>query len=174
MVDNALLIVDMQVGNFSEHNPIYRENDLLEKVRDILAKARSANILIVFIKNRGGIGDPDEYETPGWEIHPSIAPHETEIVIEKTTPDSFHETSLLDVLESRGIKNLIVCGLQTEYCIDTTCRRGFSLGYNIILVQDAHSTWDSPILSANKIIDHHNDILEDFFVQLKLEDEIKF
>jgi nicotinamidase-related amidase len=97
-----------------------------------------------------------------------------DVVVQKQTPDAFHETNLHRELESKGIKKLVIAGLQTEYCIDTTCRRAFSLGYDVILVKDAHSTWDSPRFTAKQIIEHHNHVLGGLFVTLKNEREIEF
>ncbi len=174
MSATALLIIDMQVGNFSEPEPIWNGNELLLKVKNLIIKARSAQIPIIFVQNMGGKGDPDEYGTPGWEIHPSIAPIKGDIVIQKQTPDSFHETNLHRQLGSNGIKKLIIGGLQTEYCIDTTCRRAVSLGYDVILVEDAHSTWDSPHFTAQQIIEHHNHVLGSWFTIMKNESDIEF
>ena len=95
-------------------------------------------------------------------------------MVQKPTPDSFHETNLHHQLGLRGIKKLIIGGLQTEYCIDTTCRRAVSLGYYVILVQDAHSTWDSPYFTAQQIIEHHNFVLGGWFATLNNESDIKF
>lgn len=172
--DVALLVIDMQIGNFLEPHPIYNGNELLSKVKDLINKARSAGIPIVYVQNNGGSGDPDEYNTPGWEIHPSIAPTEGDVVVEKQTPDAFHKTNLHDELESKEIKKLIIVGLQTEYCVDTTCRRAFSLGYEIVLVKDAHSTWDSSQLTAKQIIEHHNKVLGGYFATLKNKNEVEF
>lgn len=174
MSATALLIIDMQVGNFSEPDPIWKGNELLLKIKNLIIKARSAQIPIVFVQNMGGKGDPDEYGTPGWEIHPSIAPIEGDIVVQKQTPDSFHETNLYRQLGSKEIKKLIIGGLQTEYCIDTTCRRAVSLGYDVILVEDAHSTWDSPHFTAQQIIEHHNHVLGGWFTTMNNESDIKF
>jgi nicotinamidase-related amidase len=173
MSDTALLIIDMQVGNFSEPDPVYKGNELLAKVKSLIAKAHSAQTPIIYVQNNGGKGDPDEYGTPGWEIHPMIQPTEGDTVIQKQTPDAFHETSLHNELSSRQINRLVIAGLQTEYCIDTTCRRAFTLGYEVTLVKDAHSTWDSSYLKARQIIDHHNNVLGGWFVTLKSEGEIK-
>ena len=101
-------------------------------------------------------------------------PDEGDVVIQKQTPDASYRTNLNLELEYRGIKKLIIAGLQTEYCIDTTCRRAFSLGYQVILVKDAHSTWDSPLLTAQQIINHHNNVLGGWFVTLKNERDIEF
>jgi nicotinamidase-related amidase len=174
MSDTALLIIDMQLGNFSEPDPIYKGDELLEKVKSLIAKARSAQTPIVYIQNNGGSGDPDEYGTPGWKIHPSMAPLEGDIVVQKKTPDAFHETNLHRKLESREIRKLVIAGLQTEYCIDTTCRRASSLGYDVTLVKDANSTWDSPHFTAKQIIEHHDRVLGGWFATLKNEREIEF
>jgi len=174
MSDTALLIIDMQVGNFKEPAPISEGDELLAKVKNLITRARSAQIPIFYVQNNGGSGDPDAYGTPGWEIYPSIAPVERDVVVQKQTPDAFHETNLHRVLDSRGIKKLVIAGLQTEYCIDTTCRRAFSLGYEVILVKDAHSTWDSSRFTAQQIIEHHNQVLGGWFATLKNEREIEF
>lgn len=174
MSDTALLIIDMQIGNFSEPDPVYKGDELLAKVKSLIAKGRSAQMPIVYVQNNGGSGDPDEYGTPGWQIHPSIAPVEGDVVIQKKTPDAFHETNLQRELKSKGIRELVVAGLQTEYCVDTTCRRAFSLGYAVILVKDAHSTWDSQLFTAEQIIKHHNDVLGGWFATLKNAREIRF
>jgi nicotinamidase-related amidase len=131
-------------------------------------------IPVIYIQNNGSAGDPDEYGTLGWKIHHSIEPLEGDLVIQKRTPDAFHNTGLNDTLKSLNIKKLIIVGLQTEYCIDTTCRRAYALGYDVTLVKDAHSTWDSPQLAAQEIIDHHNQVLSGWFVNLKRAKEIRF
>lgn len=55
--------------------------------------------------------------------------------------------------------------------MDTTCRRGFSLKYDVTLVKDAHSTFDKKDISAQQIIDHHNDVLR-WFADTKTVEEI--
>jgi hypothetical protein len=97
-----------------------------------------------------------------------------EPIIDKTTPDAFHDTTLLSELSAVGIGSLIVTGAQTEVCVDTTCRRARSLGFDIILVSDGHSTWDSEPLTAPQIIRHHNRVLSKHFVQLKTFAELNF
>ncbi len=80
------------------------------------------------------------------------------------------------VLQGMSIENLIIMGMQSEFCVDTTCRRAFSLGYNSILVSDAHSTFDNDVLPAEKIIQNENRILggkpDGRFVKLKTSDEV--
>ena len=96
------------------------------------------------------------------------------MVVQKRHPDSFQDTNLRQELASRTIERLVITGIQTEYCVDTTCRRAYSLGYDVTLVKDAHSTWDSDHLTASQIIAHHNDVLGGWFAELKEASEIEF
>ena len=108
----------------------------------------------------------------GWEIQQKLLVSENDQIIQKTTPDAFHKTQLSNVLFELNGEHLIILGLQTEYCIDTTIRRAFSLGFKVTLVADCHSTWDSDILSAFLIINHHNQVLNGFFAQLITIEEL--
>ena len=112
--------------------------------------------------------------SPAWPIHPSIAPLAGDVIVQKRTPDSFHKTSLEGELEKLGIKHLVVGGIQTEYCVDTTCRRACSLGYDVTLVEDGHSTWDNKYITAEQVIAHHNNTLDGWAVTLKPAKDIHF
>lgn len=174
--NEALLIIDVQVGMFESPliPPVYNGQELLAKVSDLIRKGRSAGVPIIYIQHNGGKGHPLEQGMAGWFIYPSLAPMEDDVVIQKEKSDSFYNTRLQAELEKRNIKKLVVAGIQTDYCVDTTCRRAYSLGYDITLVKDAHTTWGTEILTAPQIIAHHNHVLGDSFVTLKSADEIDF
>lgn len=157
--DTALLIIDAQVNMFSEGGSVFEGKKLLDTISRLIARARAAHLPIVYVQNNGGEGDPDMPGTLGWQIHPALAPEQGDIVIQKHTPDSFHETNLQSELEARQIRRLIVVGMQTEMCIDANCRRAHELGYDVTLVKDAHSTFDGAGLTASQIIAQHNDAL---------------
>ncbi|MDM5188130.1 cysteine hydrolase family protein [Bacillus sp. DX4.1] len=170
----ALLIVDVQTGSFHEKKSLYRGTELLKNIQLLISKARLAQTLIIYMKYNDKPGTPLERGTSGWEIHASIAPLEKDIIFEKNHPDSFHKTKLQQELDARNIKRIVITGIQSEVCIDATCRSAYSLGYDIILVKDGHSTYDSPILSASQIIDHHNHVLGQWFVDVKKADTVEF
>lgn len=170
----ALLVIDMQVCNFKGDTPVYNGSNLLSNVSTLIGKAREARIPIIYIQHCGSTGSIDQPNTPGWEIHPEILPHVEYVVIQKRHPDAFQDTDLQVELVTRSIKKLIIAGIQTEYCIDTTCRRAYNLGFDVILVKDGHSTWDSEILTGQQIIEHHNKVLGGWFVTLIEADEIEF
>ena len=172
--DTALLVIDMQVGNFEESAPVYGGGDLLSRISSLIARARAAGVPVVYVQHCGPDGATDQPGTPGWEIHPAISPVEGDLVVQKRHPDAFQDTNLRHELESRGIERLIIAGIQTEYCVDTTCRRAYSLGYQATLVKDAHSTWDADRLTAPQIIAHHNEVLGGWFATSKEAREIDF
>jgi nicotinamidase-related amidase len=64
--------------------------------------------------------------------------------------------------------------MQTEYCVDSACRAAAALGYRSVLVSDAHTTFDTSVLSAAQIIAHHNLTLGDSFAELALAREVRF
>ena len=159
--NTALLIIDVQVG-IIEGFGAYRGREVLQQINDMRSKARAANVPIIYVQHNGEKGHPLEPGTKGWLIHPEIDPEEGELVIRKRASDSFFETTLQRELDARGIKHLVIAGCMTEYCVDTTSRRAITLGYDVTLVSDAHTTVDNERLTAAQIIAHHNAILDGF------------
>ncbi|WP_088072948.1 cysteine hydrolase family protein [Gottfriedia luciferensis] len=172
--NTALLIVDIQAGSFRKAEPLFKGDELLKNVRLLISNARLTETPIVYMKYNDGPGKPLEKGTSGWEIHSSITPSAKDIIIEKDYPDSFHMTNLHQELVARKIKRIVITGIRSDVCVDATCRRAYSLGYEVILVKDGHSTYNSKILPASQIIDHHNDILGQWFSVIKKADEIEF
>jgi nicotinamidase-related amidase len=173
---SAVLIIDVQAGMFTSSiiSPVHKGDEILARIGSLISKARAAQLPVFYIRHNGGKGHPLEARTNGWHIHPTIAPADGDVVVDKLTPDSFKNTFLDDELQSRKVKKLIVTGIQTEYCVDTTCRRAFSLGYEVVLISDAHSTWNTDVLSADQIIAHHNKTLGGTFATLQTEAETQF
>ena len=161
MKDSALLIIDVQVG-IIDGLRAYRGREVLEQINKLLSKTRASNVPVICIQHDGEQGHPLEVGSSGWQIHPDIKPREDNLIIHKRASDSFFETTLQSELEARGIKHLVVAGCMTEYCVDTTSRRAISLGYDVTLVSDAHTTIDNKLLSAAQIIAHHNALLDGF------------
>jgi nicotinamidase-related amidase len=175
MTDAALLVIDLQVGMFNGERiaPIHAGEALLARVQVLLSRARASGTRVVYVRHAGRSGHLLEHGTPNWRIHPAIAPLAGEVIVDKRTPDSFHQTTLMDELAATGVKRLIVVGAQTELCVDTTCRRAATLGFEVELVADAHSTWDNDTLNAEQIIRHTNQTLNGWFVRLVPADEVR-
>ena len=144
--DTALLIVDVQTGLVAGTHPVYQLDALLENISALIIQARATGMPIIYIQDN----DVDEIGSPGWQIHPTIAPEEGDLVIRKPETDAFYGTTLQQEMETRGIAQLIVVGCKSEVCIDATCRKATNLGYNVTLVSDAHSTTDNAVLTAQQ------------------------
>jgi len=78
--------------------------------------------------------------TRGTEIHASVAPAAGEPVIEKNFPNSFRGTDLKERLDRAGMKHLVVAGMMTQMCVDSSVRQAADLGYKVTLLADACAT----------------------------------
>src|SRR6266567_2890319 len=103
--DTALVVIDAQIGVVGE---AYHHDEVLSNIQLLLGRARSSGTPVLYVQHneRGGM----EKGEPLWQIHPAVTPREGEPVIQKESPDSFHETRLQEELEARGIKSLVITG----------------------------------------------------------------
>jgi len=156
----ALLVIDAQVGLLGE---AYRRDDVVARIADLIAKARIADAPIIYVQHDSDeAGDLLQIGSPGWQIHPALRPQEADLVVHKRASDAFYQTPLQQELDARQVARLIVAGMKTEMCVDTTSRRAVSLGYDVTLATDAHTTTDTATLPAARMIAYHNEILDDF------------
>lgn len=170
MPNTALLIIDAQNEMFDQSTPVHESEKLLENLKSLIEKARSANVPVIYIQhNDAGLVKGTDF----WQIHQSISPEAGDAVVQKWSPDSFHETTLLEELKNKGIQKLVIAGNQTEYCVDATTRSASKHGFDVTLAKDAHGTWDSESLSAQQIIEHHNGVLRSF-ADIKETKDIQF
>lgn len=166
----ALIVIDVQAGMYTAKMPVHNGEKFLQTLQELIGKCRSNDITVIYVQHNGPKDHPLEKGTDGWKVHEAIAPLEGDCVVEKTTPDSFHKTNLKEVLQDKGIDHVIISGMQTEYCVDTTTRRAFSEGYKVTLVSDAHSTFNTEVLHAEDIVKHHNVVFGAFADVIPLKD----
>lgn len=169
----TLLIVDAQVNQFEPPMAVHDGPLILGRLKSLVKRARSAGVPVAFIQNDGGEVDPDFPGTSGWALHPELLPIGSEKVYRKSTTDSFHETGLLEDLRAAGIEDLVIAGMQSNYCIDATTRRAVQEGFNVTLVSDAHSTFSFTEEPASAIIVAQNIALGEL-VPLAQTTEISF
>lgn len=175
---SALLIVDVQVAPFiwAQYGgkELYQGEELLRHIQSLIQKARLAASPIIYMQHTEDGESPHGLGQPLWQIHPEIAPQEGDLTMVKYHADPFLGTELHLKLKELGITRLIITGVQTEYCVESACRAAYSLGYANVLVSDGHSTFDSEILTAQQIIDHHNTVLGSQFAELQRTEEVVF
>ena len=149
--NTALLVIDVQVNMFDPSHAVASADGLLAHVRSLVSSARAAGAPVVFVRNCGGLQDPDVKGTPGWELHPALQPAAGELVLDKTTCDTFASTPLGQELDARGVRRVVIAGLQSDYCVRETTLGALARGLEVTLVSDAHSTYDSRPRTAAQI-----------------------
>jgi nicotinamidase-related amidase len=150
---SALLIIDVQRALCTGAEAAFGIAGVLDRINALSAQAREAGVPVVVVQHEDQ--ETLEFDTPGWQLADGLVIAPEDLRIRKRTPNSFHNTPLQPLLQERGVERLVICGLQTEFCVDTTVRQALPLGYRVVLAADAHSTIDGP-LSAAQVIAHHN------------------
>ena len=139
----ALVIVDIQNDYFP--------GGAMELVAPVEAAAQAARLVADFRRKQLPIVHVQHVstrpgatfflpDTPGVEIHESVAPREGELVIRKHFPNGFRETPLLEELRRLGAERLAIAGMMTHMCIDATTRAAADLGFQCLLAHDACAT----------------------------------
>ncbi|MCA0242214.1 MAG: cysteine hydrolase [Proteobacteria bacterium] len=154
-MNTALLIIDVQQALCAGEYRAFDVDRVIERINLVAAKARQAGALVVVIQHES-TGELLRHGTPGWQLSPALDVQASDVRLRKRAADSFHGTELQSLLQRHGVHELIVCGLQSEFCVDTTTRRALALGYPVTLVADGHSTLDNGVLGAAQITAHHN------------------
>ncbi|MCU5773798.1 cysteine hydrolase [Erwiniaceae bacterium BAC15a-03b] len=171
---SALLIIDMQNGLVHAAQAPFAIESVLENINQLIDAARAQQRPVIFVQHTGPEGTPLAQGSEMWQIAAELKRDENDIYLTKTRPSCFFQTSLLSLLHDKGIKRLAVAGMQTDYCVDTTCRGGRDLGIEMVLASDAHTTFSNGVLSAEQIIAHHNKLLSGPFVNVAKTAEIGF
>jgi len=159
----ALCIIDVQNAMVQGNNPVYRSNEVLYNIKELIERARKQSIPIIYVQHNEE-GSEFQKGLDSWEIVDLIKPQRNDFIVHKTYSDSFKETNLKEVLDQLNISELIIVGMQTDYCVNATGLRASELDYDVTIVSDAHSTFDDE-LSAQVIIDEHH---EKWMNQIKL------
>jgi nicotinamidase-related amidase len=154
---SALLIIDVQQVLCVGAEAAFDVGNVVDRINLVAQRMREAALPVIFIQHEDD--GPLKSESAGWQLHEKLVVQATDIRVRKTASDAFHQTELQSVLQSRGIDTLVACGLQSDFCVDSTVRRALALGYPVTLIADGHSTVDNGVLTAAQISAHHNETL---------------
>ncbi|AMC33544.1 cysteine hydrolase family protein [Janthinobacterium sp. B9-8] len=151
----AMLVIDVQEALCSGEYAAFEAAQVISRINTVTQLARQNGVPVIYIQHEEN-GGPLEYGSDGWKLAAGLQAQPDDLFIRKTASDSFHSTNLHTLLKDLGAEHLIICGLQSEFCVDTTVRRALALGYPVTLIADGHSTMDNDVLSAAQISAHHN------------------
>jgi len=152
-MNQCLVMVDLQNDYFPGGTmELARIEAAAENARILLTEFRKTKATIIHIQHIS-VGPNAFFFLPGTEgakINDRVTPREGEAVVVKNYPNSFRDTSLLDILRKAHVDHLVICGAMSHMCIDATTRAAFDLGFNCVVAEDACATMD--LLFNHKII----------------------
>jgi nicotinamidase-related amidase len=151
---SALLVVDMQLFFLDPASPTFTCGGpaILPKVRDLVAAFRQARRPVIFTRH---VHHPDGLDLGimGWwwegrciegspesEVHPDLAPLPNEKVVTKHRYSAFYDTDLQTVLRGLGIQDVVIAGVMTNMCVESTARDAYYRDYRVFIPADATGT----------------------------------
>lgn len=153
----TLLIIDTQKQITTP--ALYAFDRFVENVTQLIAAARANNTEVIFIRHDDGPDEQLTKGTEGFEIFEAFSPLENEKVFDKTVNSPFKNSGLLTYLREKKETELIVAGLQTDYCIDAAVKCGFEHGFHMIVPAYANTTFDNAYMSAEASYRYHNEFM---------------
>jgi nicotinamidase-related amidase len=142
--DTALVVIDIQNFYFEGGLlPLTRPVEAAEQAKRLLDAFRAKHLTVIHVQHvpqKVAIGADGVPVDPQYRIRPIVAPAPGEKVVTKRYANSFRETDLLDYLRAKGIKKLVIAGMQTQMCVEAAARAAADLGFDVTVVHDACAT----------------------------------
>jgi len=141
----ALVIIDAQKGfdeieaaGHARNNP-----DALVRIGELLAAFRAVGGMVIHVRHASRErASPLRADRPGYAVQDEARERFGEPVIVKHVHSAFIGTDLEDRLHRAGVATLVIVGVTTNHCVETTARMAADLGFDVKLVQDATWTFD--------------------------------
>lgn len=173
---SALLVVDIQDSFKATSRWERRNNPRFEENVDRLIQAwRGAGLPVIFVLHT----DPDpgfETTSPFFKLMDFLKPQPGEPVIVKNTRNAFTSTNLQEMLREKGVERLVVTGISTEQCCETTTRVAADLGFDVDFVTEATRTFPitdeatGEVLSTDEIVRRTEMVLRGRFARIATVD----
>lgn len=160
---SALIVVDMQLFFLDPASPTFTPGGpaVVPAIARLIAAFRAAGRPVIFTRH---VHHPDDLDAGvmGWwwrgkcvegspesEIHPDIAPTPREKVVLKHRYSAFYDTDLGTVLRCLAIEDLVVCGLMTNLCVESTARDAYQRDYRVFVPADGTGSIDEEMHVAS-------------------------
>ncbi|GAB2554084.1 cysteine hydrolase family protein [Kribbella endophytica] len=146
MTQTALIVIDVQESFRVRPNwQAVNHPDIADRVNRLVAASRERGDLVVWVLHAepgtGGAFDPENGHV---RLIEGLEPRDGEPVIRKTSHNAFTTTNLQQVLTQHGIREVVISGIRTEQCCETTTRVASDLGYDVVFVTEATATTPLP------------------------------
>ena len=132
----VLLVVDVQVGVMEG---AWDADRIIENIALAVERARRHGVPVIWVQHtsKGLVRG-----SPTWQWAPALAPADDEALIHKRFNSSFEQTSLEETLARLGATHIVLAGASTNWCIRATAYAALDRGYDLTLIEDAHTTGD--------------------------------
>ncbi|MBF7688235.1 isochorismatase family protein [Acinetobacter rathckeae] len=139
----ALLIIDVQNDYFVNGKyPLHEPIAVLKNINALEHYFLNQNLPIIYIQHINNAPNATFFlkNSLGSQLHKGLLLKNNSTIIIKEFPNSFLHTNLLTTLTELSVKRLVITGMMTHMCIDTTTRAAKDLGFDNILIHDATTT----------------------------------
>jgi nicotinamidase-related amidase len=191
IADPALVLIDFQNDFCKPGFAVATETDLshvqpvVERAGDLLARYRESGRTPILVRTEL----PDEALGDGWaekiaerpfdhicapgsagvEFVPELGVAESDRVVTKTRYSSFYGTDLEDILSARDVTDLVVAGVSTNVCVESTVRAAYDRGYRVTVVEDCTGAASRPDLHEPSL-----DGMDSFFADVRPAGDVRF
>lgn len=167
-----LLVIDVQKGITDEE--LYAYDSFVANVKTLIETARKNSVEIIYVQHDDGPGSGFTFGDEAFEISELFAPKEGEKIFVKEINSAFGNKEFAAYLESQGDKDLMIIGLQTNFCIDATIKSAFERGYKVYVPDGANSTFDNDYMTGETTCKYYNDFIwpSRFVDSIYMEDAI--
>ena len=165
-----LIVIDMQKALMDDE--LYDLHGLLENVAKLIEAARKNGVEVIYVQHDAGPGTGFSVGDEAFEIADDVAPKAGEKVFVKRINSAFGNQDFTACLEEAEDKQLMIVGLQTNFCIDATVKSAFERGYDVILPEGTNSTFDNPYMTGKTTYEYYmNEVWPDLFADCVSLDE---
>ena len=161
-MNTAVLVIDVQQGLCEGPGAPFDCSGTIARINLITRHAREAGAPVIFVQHESEPGYL-EHGSVAWQLAGTLEVAPIDFFVQKNTPDAFLRTELESLLNKYQIERLVICGMLTEFCVDTTTRKALALGFTVTLVSDGHTSAGNSALSPQQVIEHHNATLTNIF-----------
>lgn len=169
--NTALLVIDVQGEYFDPDGPAFVPSgaDALPQILRLIAEFRARELPVIFIQHLhradgsdvgrmadfGSPDDPDTFieGTPRVALLAELGVTDTDIVVQKRRYNSFHGTDLEPILRTLGVRSVVITGLMTSFCCETTARNAHGRDYEVLFVADANAGPDLQLVDGTPLPD---------------------
>ncbi len=149
----VLLVVDTQEMIMT--NDLYMFDSFVENVAELIETARENDVEVVYVRHDDGIELTKG--VAGFDVYSRFAPRENERIFDKSVNSAFKQSGLLEYLQAKKENQIMIVGIQTEYCIDATIKCGFEHGFEMIVPAYCNTTDDNEYMTAENSYKYYNE-----------------